>query len=210
MKRPSLRPGRPAVRWTIIAVAATVLLAVPVVAQIQFSDVPANNPHLDNINYVAEQRWFIGYGDGTYKPDQNISPSEMTRVLWRAFDEGITRAEFASFLVAGNEERLRPSRENPLGYRELESPGDNIYFIGYNPNNTTWTDNDYSYIEPGHYRLPAGCRWMRLGNIPDGLQTFDAIAATDAPLAGYIQLEKTTEPFVMEISITDFAFMTDC
>ena len=216
MKRINRRLGKPAVRWTIIAVAAAVLLAVPVVAQIQFSDVPGDNPHLDNINYVAEQRWFIGYGDGTYKPDQNISPSEMTRVLWRAFDEGITRAEFASFLVAGNEERLRPSREKPLGYREWEHfpvDGTSLYFIAYNPNAFAWHSPDHDnnrFIEPGHWRIRAGCRWMRLAHIPDGLQTFDAIAATDAPLAGYIQLEKTTEPFVMEISITDFAFMTDC
>ena len=193
-----------------MAVVAAVLVAVPVVAQIQFSDVPANNPHRDNINYVAGQKWFVGYRDGTYKPDQNISPSEMTRVLWRAFDKGLTRAEFASFLIAGNEERQRPSREGPLGYREKKS-GSAIHFIAYNPEGWTWSDDDGNwYIEPGRYRMPSGCRWMRLGYLPDGGQYFDTIAATDAPLAGYIQLEKTTEPHVIEIEITDFAFMTEC
>ena len=209
MKRIDRRSGRLA-RGIMIAVAAAVLVAVPVVAQIQFSDVPANNPHRDNINYVASQKWFVGYRDGTYKPDQNISPSEMTRVLWRAFDKGLTRAEFASFLVAGNEERKRPSREGPLGYREYDSFSDDIYFVAYSPYSTRWTDNGNEYIEPGRYRMPEGCRWMRLGHIPDGGQYFDTIAATDAPLAGYIQLEKTTEPHVIEIEITDFAFMVDC
>lgn len=210
MKRMNRRSGRSAFRWIMIAVVAAVLVAVPVVAQIQFSDVPANNPHRDNINYVAGQKWFVGYRDGTYKPDQNISPSEMTRVLWRAFDKGLTRAEFASFLVAGNEERQRPSREGSLGYREYSSFSDDIYFVGYNPGATRWSDDGNSYIEPGRYRIPSGCRWMRLGHIPDGGQYFDTIAATDAPLAGYIQLEKTTEPHVIEIEITDFAFMTEC
>lgn len=212
MKQMNRRSERSAFRWIMIAVVAAVLVAVPVVAQIQFSDVPANNPHRDNINYVASQKWFVGYRDGTYKPDQNISPSEMTRVLWRAFDKGLTRAEFASFLVAGNEERQRPSREGPLGYLEKGS-GSAIHFIAYNPDPEVWTwDDDYGnwYIEPGRYRIPSGCRWMRLGHIPDGGQYFDTIAATDAPLAGYIQLEKTTEPHVIEIEITDFAFMTEC
>ena len=209
MKLINRRSGRPAVRWTMIAVTAAVLVAVPVVAQIQFSDVPANNPHRDNINYVAEQRWFIGYGDGTYKPDQNISPSEMTKVLTRAFDEGITRAEFATFLIAGNEERQRPSFEGPLGYHEWGTSPDAIYFVAYHPYKWRW-EEAWNGIEPGRYRMPAGCRWMRLGHIPDGGQDFDTIAATDAPLAGNFQPERTTEPFVIEISITDYAFMIEC
>lgn len=208
----------PAVRWIMVSVVAAVLVAVPVVAQLQFSDVPADNPHLDNINYVASQKWFVGYRDGTYKPDQEISPSEMTRVLWRAFDEGLTRAEFASFLVAGNSQRLRPSRESPLGYYEWgEEHKDGMFLVAYNLPYWRWNDDNSSYAyrsqwytEPGRYRIPSGCRWMRLGHIPDGGQYFDTIAATDAPLAGYIQLEKTTEPFVIEIEITDFAFMIDC
>ena len=216
MKRINRRVGR-SVRWAMIAVAAAVLVAVPVVAQVQFSDVPANNPHRDNINYVASQKWFVGYRDGTYKPDQNISPSEMTRVLWRAFDKGLTRAEFASFLVAGNSERRRPLTQGRLGYHEGDRfPRDNVtslYIVAYDTKAWVWDDDDGNlYIEPGRYRIPSGrgCRWMRLGYLPDGGQYFDTIAATDAPLAGYIQLEKTTEPHVIEIEITDFAFMTEC
>ena len=155
-------------------------------------------------------------GDGTYKPDQNISPSEMTRVLWRAFDKGLTRAEFASFLIAGNEERQRPWREGRLGYLEWgRFPRDHVttlYIVAYNPKYWVWEDDGNWYLAPGRYRIPSGrgCRWMRLGYLPDGGQYFDTIAATDAPLAGYIQLEKTTEAHVIEIEITDFAFMTDC
>ena len=60
--------ARRSVRWTL-AVAALVLVSVPVFAQIQFSDVEADNPHRDDINTVARNRWFVGYRDGTYKPD---------------------------------------------------------------------------------------------------------------------------------------------
>ena len=74
MKRTTRRAGS-SVRWTLIAVAAAVLVAVPVVAQIQFSDVPDDDPHRDDINYVAGERWFLGFRDGTYKPDQNITGS---------------------------------------------------------------------------------------------------------------------------------------
>ena len=216
------------VRWTAIAVVAAVLLAVPVFAQIQFSDVSADNPHRDDINYVAGERWFLGYRDGTYKPDQKITPAQMTNVLTRAFEEGITRAEFASFMTAGNEWRQR-IKETPdyrhfgarTGLYIVEKPGEE-------------RREGLNYISPGHIRIQtdetkgaclrrhsrgrclqygqvtAGCRWMRLGYIPEGGQNFDTIAATDAPLAGHIQLESTKQPYIIRIEPTDTALMIQC
>ena len=229
MKRLSLRPGS-AARWTTIAVAAAVLLAVPVVAQIQFSDVPDNDPHRRDINFVAGERWFVGYRDGTYKPDQEISPSEMTRVLTRAFDEGLTRAEFASFMVGGNEWQKRvkqPFAKNwDPGGEGNEAGFTWTYAVGYHPERTWWTDEDGNpWMEPGQYRIEGiadrdggsgfsrtrdTCRWMRLGHIPVGGQNFSTIAATDAPLAGDIQLELTSEPTIITIEPTDTAFMIQC
>ena len=209
---------RPA-RWTLMAVAALVLLSVPVVAQIQFSDVETDNPHRDDINTVARERWFVGYRDGTYKPDQNISPSEMTRVLSRAFDDGITRAEFASFLVAGNEWRqIVKAVPNFKNWRMCGSSYSTFrYFVGFNPDidsdDIWWWDNDNNrYVEPGRYRLnpDRDARWMRLGHIPDGGQNYDTIAATDAPLAGYFQDENTREAHIIEIEPTDIAFWYIC
>lgn len=212
------RPGR----WTLIAVAALVLISVPVVAQIQFSDVEPDNPHRTDINYVAGERWFIGYGDGTYKPDQNISPSEMTKVLSRAFDEGITRAEFASFLVAGNHWRQQV-KETP-GFQHWTVSRDNrrVYIVRPltpDEGNRELIDGIY-YIKPGRYRLDPytnhpyshdqGCRWMRLGFIPTGGQNFDTIAATDAPLAVYFQGDYTREQHIITIEPTDAAFQIDC
>ena len=208
MKRPSRRPGS-AARWTTIAVAAAVLLAVPVFAQIQFSDVPDNDPHRRDIDAVAGERWFVGYRDGTYKPDQEISPSEMTRVLNRAF-EGLTRAEFASFMVAGN--RWQERVKEPLA-RKVTLPS-RLYIVGYpSPDQNLdqeafWWKDGYSYILPGKYEITdTGRRWMRLGSIPEGAQAFDTIAATDAPLAEYFQNEPSTEPVIIRILPTDTAFM---
>ena len=224
MKRLSLRLGN-AARWTTIAVAAAVLLAVPVFAQIQFSDVPDDNPHREDINAVAGQRWFVGYRDGTYKPDQKISPSEMTRVLTRAFDEGLTRAEFASFMVAGNIWQERVKRPLPVKWNTYDfgsashhvPRGGRLYIVGYlNEPGNWWESDGYHHIEPGKYLIYHwnealnNCRWMRLGYIPEGGQNFDTIAATDAPLAGYFQNEWTREPTTIRIDPTDTAFMIQC
>ena len=203
-----------------MAVVAAVLLAVPVVAPIQFSDISDDNPHRADINAVAGQRWFVGYRDGTYKPDQKISPSEMTRVLTRAFDEGLTRAEFASFMVGGNEWQNRV--KEPLARRWYPPHSTTtLYVVGYHNEETWWQDNDGNwFIEPGQYRIGearivdgwwrGNCRWMRLGYIPEGGQNFDTIAATDAPLAGYFQNEYTTEAQTMRIEPTDTAFIVQC
>ena len=191
------------------------------------SDVPDDNPHRADINAVAGQRWFVGYRDGTYKPDQKISPSEMTRVLTRAFDEGLTRAEFASFMVGGNEWQSRV--KEPLARRWDPSTGSSsisgsirhsnsrLYVVGYHNDHTWWQDNDGNYfIEPGQYRIKGTnrygdwCRWMRLGYIPEGGQNFDTIAATDAPLVGYFQNEYTGEETIMRIEPTDTAFIIQC
>ena len=88
----------------MIAVAIVVLVAVSVVAQIQFSDVPEDHPRWSDINFVAERGAFRGYPDGTFQPDLNITPDQMTNVLVRAFPGGMTRGEFASMLRNGYEQ----------------------------------------------------------------------------------------------------------
>ena len=210
--------NRRSVRRLLIAVAALVLISVPVVAQIQFSDVPDDNPHKRDIDYVAGERWFLGHVDGSYKPDQNITPAQMTTVLTRAFDEGITRAEFASFMVAGN--YWRQKVKDPAGFTQLRLRSHTAMFIVLKPDEIDELGEGIFYIEPGRYRISRNlggegwgkvpCRWMRLSHIPSGGQGFDTIAGTEAALAGYFQGEKTTEAHIIEIEITDFAFMADC
>ena len=218
---------RPA-RWTLMAVATLVLISVPVVAQIQFSDVESDNPHWDDIVAVARERWFLGYADGSYKPDKNISPSEMAKVLSRAFDEGITRAEFASFMVAGNQ--WIQSIKSVPNFKNWAMGNNGLirrFFIGFNKDNAHWwwwDDDNNSYINPGRYRIQAStnsewggwgrgaleCKWMRLGSLPDGGQNYDTIELTDAPLVGYFQAEYTREAHIIEIEPTDYAFWYKC
>lgn len=212
----------------ILAVAAVALLAIPVVAQIQFADVPEDHRRLADINSVAEQRLFVGYGDGTFKPDRNISPSQMTRVLTRAFNQGITRAEFASFIIGGNwwlegrNDQSYPLYWKPRGHRN------DIMIVGPPPDGNI-QENRYgivdgiTYILPGRYLLDndadndglesAGrddCRWMRLNRIPVGGLNFDTIAATDAVLVGHFQGDYTSEDMIIVIEPTDRVFAIDC
>lgn len=204
----SLQASRP-IRRGMMAVVAVVLLAIPVVAQIQFSDVPDDHSRRSDINYVAEQRWFVGYGDGTYKPSQKISPSEMTRVLTRAFSGGLTRAEFASFMRGGDWWKTTTARPFTVW-----TPSSGLYIVGRPPSgqlpSNGWAIEDgILYILPGKYKIVGGGRWMRLSSIPDGGLNFDTIAATDAPLVGYLQLERTFEDHIIEIEATDKAFVID-
>ena len=102
MKRLDRRAGRTVARWTIAA--AFILVAVPVVAHIQFSDVSEDHPRRADIDFVADRGAFQGYSDGTFRPERNITPEQMTTVLGRAFPGGMTRAVFASMLRNGYEQ----------------------------------------------------------------------------------------------------------
>ena len=77
-----------------------------------FRDIPTPGLHEsveESIAYAAEREWFLGYSDGTFRPDRMISSGQAAAVVGRAFAGGVSRAEMASFvrrgaqaLVAGN------------------------------------------------------------------------------------------------------------
>ncbi len=67
----------------------------------RFSDVPDSHPQAHDIEHAAEQGWFAGFVDGTFRPDQTISAENALRVFNRAFPEGVTRADLSTFLRAG-------------------------------------------------------------------------------------------------------------
>ena len=48
----------------VVAVAAAVLAAAG-----RFSDVETSHPRSADIEYAASQGWFVGYDDGTFRPD---------------------------------------------------------------------------------------------------------------------------------------------
>lgn len=105
----------------ILATAAlAAALAIPVLAATRFPDVADDHPRAGDIEYVASQSpaWFGGYPDSSFKPDRRITARQMTAVIERAFPDGMTRAEFASFLRGGEwrVESLKPrTGDAPLG-----------------------------------------------------------------------------------------------
>ena len=89
---------------TRLAVAITVLLlciASAVWAQATFSDVPDDHPQADDIAYAVAQGWFAGYEDGTFRPDDTLIDRHVVTVFRRAFPDGVSRADLATVLRAG-------------------------------------------------------------------------------------------------------------
>ena len=98
-------------RVITIVLAAVVLTATAVWAQNRFSDVSVRHSRAADIAAVSSSGWFGGYPDGSFKPERRITVQQMARVLGRAFPDGMTRSEFASFMVGGN----RRVEHNPNG-----------------------------------------------------------------------------------------------
>ena len=70
-------------------------------AVIVFSDT-VEHPRAADIAFAAQQGWVSGYPDGSFKPDRAITPRQMSTILSNAFGpDGMTRAEFATFVKAG-------------------------------------------------------------------------------------------------------------
>ena len=88
---------------TILTALLVLAVAAPVVASISFPDVPASHPRAGDIHFVAEKGWFQGYRDKHFRPDQRITSEEIAIVSQRAFPDGLTRSEMASFLRGGFE-----------------------------------------------------------------------------------------------------------
>lgn len=77
-----------------------------------FSDVSDDHPRKADIDYAVEREWFEGYDDGTFKPDQTVSASEITALANRVFEdiaeEGVSRLDVALFLQHGNQALTAP------------------------------------------------------------------------------------------------------
>ncbi len=74
-----------------------------VLGQTTFTDVPKEHPQRVDIEYAVAQNWFLGYTDGTFKPDRIITAEQITTVIQRAFPDGATRGDMAVFMRAGNQ-----------------------------------------------------------------------------------------------------------
>ncbi len=92
--------------WKHFSIAAALILAaasIAVAAASSFSDLPNDHPQRGDVEYAVEQGWFQGYGDGTFKPDRAITQEQIVTVIGRAFPEGSTRADLATFLRGGTD-----------------------------------------------------------------------------------------------------------
>lgn len=115
---------KPIVR--VLKTAVTLLLAaavaVPAFAATWFSDVPDSHPHYADISDAHRRKWLEGYGDGKFRPDEPITPEQAVRVIKKAFGDDLTRAEFASVLMGG-EERLNARKREDANRASRASSG---------------------------------------------------------------------------------------
>lgn len=90
--------------WTAAVVMA--LGAGMALGQTTFSDA-GSDPRSEDIHYAAAQGWFQGYPDGSFRPDQEISETQLAQVIRRA-RPGMTRGDAAVF-IRGGMDRLQAS-----------------------------------------------------------------------------------------------------
>ena len=137
------------------AVAALVIGGgIGVMATSHFTDVPSDHPNRADIGTVAGWGGYSGYPDGTFRPDRRITAEQMATVLGRVFPDGMTRGEFASFMVGGKA-RMEAATTTTT---TTTVPGNNYYAKTY------WADiascaslwqsridahEDWTYSDPG-------------------------------------------------------------
>lgn len=90
---------------TIVLAAAVLAVAAPLLAETAgdgrvFPDVP-DRTAAAFVAYATAEGWFTGYPDGTFRPDQRITPGQLAKVVERAYPDGLTRAEAAKFMTLG-------------------------------------------------------------------------------------------------------------
>ena len=89
-------------RKVIVGVLLVLLVGAGVAwAQVQFTDLGETHPQYDDIQYAVEQGWFEGYPDGSFRPDRKLTTNQAVTVFGRAFPDGVSRADLATILRAG-------------------------------------------------------------------------------------------------------------
>lgn len=142
-----------------------------------FSDVPDNHPRAADIWSVTAVEWFGGYPDGTFKPDRTITAEQMARVVFRAYPEGMSRAEFASFMFGGWERvDLNPAGGFWEGWGPVvlpvETPASGWYDIDI-WGTAAFEREGESFVETTEFNL-VGTEKTQLGR--------DVISAADTPI----------------------------
>ena len=135
---------------------------------VEFSDVSfpliSGNPNLPlklfaNAGHAVRRGWFLGKKDGTFDPDNRITNEQMTRVIDRAFPDGLQRIEFANLLVEGeNGAGLRPGTyANHIPKGQFWQVGEwDVRVLN------AWTGNGYEELHRRGYNLPEPKEWERI------------------------------------------------
>ena len=89
----------------VIALGLVIIMALGglAFAVTNFTDVDQMHPQYRDIEFAVQEGWFQGYGDGTYRPDTAITQEQIAIVIRRAFPDGASRADMATFLRGGAE-----------------------------------------------------------------------------------------------------------
>ena len=131
-----------------------------------FTDVPASHPQRDAILFAAGQGWFQGYPDGTFRPDRAVADHQLAAVVRRAFPDGASRADLASFMWAGA--RILP--QAPVGEEGCGWP--------------VFTDIDYFHPQAWDIKYATDYGWFQ--GYPDGTFRPDR-AVADHQLAAVVR-----------------------
>ena len=144
----SRQPRPPIV--AVLTIAAVIGTSALLAASAGFKDVPADHPSRAAIDYVTDpqRNWFLGYGDGTFRPDDRITATQVAAVVNRIIPSGMTRAEFAEFLHRANEGHIiTPARVYTGNGDEVRRIHLNeglyilrLYAFGQGGNTDTWPD----------------------------------------------------------------------
>lgn len=134
--------GRFAGRRRKAAVGLVVVLVVVGVASVavgqfeeRFSDVPADDPNRIAIEWAAEAGLTIGYGDGRFGPDDDMTRFEAVTFMERFFDlglaDGFSRGDMMGLLHAINRDFPLLNRTNCADSVSTNSVGPFVLLEGH-------------------------------------------------------------------------------
>lgn len=160
----------------IISPLIILLASTALAAGVFFSDVQPDHPYGYDINIAIERGYFTGYSDGTFKPDQQITSNQLSRIISRAFPDGVTRAEAAAFLVKGADALEEARRDALQVFNECSGTG-----IFTDPLiNCRWGNESYGWVQVGF-----------VGKIPP--ERSDRLSSNEAKVIVSLHFENTGE-----------------
>lgn len=77
---------RTSVLLVAVALASALAASVAIAAAPTFSDVPEDSTFAETIAWAAENGIVVGYGDGTFRPGDNLTRGQMTAIMKRYHD----------------------------------------------------------------------------------------------------------------------------